>query len=1499
MKRRAILKIQQSVVGSIYINVQVQFENKEKREGNMRKKVTALLLSLCMAMSCTMPAALAAPLANGEGGTQAEKSVTEPVKDSVLPSANQYEYQKQELAAFCHFGPNTFNEIEWGEHYGNRTPSDIFKLEENFDADTLVSTLKKAGFKKLIVTAKHHDGFCIWNSKYTTYDVESTNYAKHNYDGMGGDILAEISKACTEQNMDMGLYLSPWDIHDESYGYYDENHKPTSKENDAKDYNVYYNNQLEEILGNSKYGNNGHFKEVWMDGAKGSGANAQDYDFQTWFKTIQKHEGKEAGYSSDCMLFGAGAYSTVRWIGNEAGYANEETWSKSNVDKKNNTIDSNQTGAQNTFIGFENGNQWTVPEVDARITDGWFWGTKKCTPKSIESLANMYFNSVGHNAPLLLNIPPNNKGGVDQAILNRVTEFGENIKQSFKTNLAKTAQSEQIRGNSKSYAPVNVLDGDNKTYWTVDDGITTGVLQVGLGEEKTFDVVSIEESIEFGQRIKQFKVEYRSNHGEWKTFDQGTTIGAKRLCRRAPVKADELRITVTTSSAVPMISEVGVFKVSQGFEKPGAAPTGMDVIDIENAAFNLKNGWNKETGDQYLNGTNAWANAGTSAELTFTGSKVYLIGTKDPNHGTAKITIDKGTPVTINTNATSRSVGQILFTSNDLAAGQHTLKLETTNKAIGLEGAYVINNGGLGMIGIEEANYTMDEASEIQVKLVRVGGSTGAVTVNFAPNPGSAIQDDYDTECSQTITFEDGVKEKTAVVRTRRNTKPTGDQYFTVELSSPNKDLILGFNSSARINITDAESLTVEKLQALVNECDALKKEHFATTGWTEFAQALSNAKAKLAEGNLSNEVLRETYDSLKNAKSKLVLRNAYTAEDRFQFPANPGGTTVMEAEWLELHNNTEGDNNWPLQITDADWASNGKFLNCLNANDSAKLYYNAERAGTYTAVVTYRSGDAQNSIEWKEATGKVTENHVTAGASDNARATHTAEFQFVVTEPGEGEITFKGGERKAPQIDKIEITASDVELYTYQVTKSTGANGTIEGPDTVTEGQNAVFIITPAEGYSVADVKVNGVSVGGVTTYTVENVTSDLKVEATFSKADFQYTAEDPFIFPNAVNQTATLEAEYATLHNTGDNEQWPLQISNGDWASCKKFVNSLNKGDSITIPYRADVAGLYTVTVTYRSGSVTNYLDWSEENGKIVAGTASAGNADSGVTKTTSFEFDVKTAGAGVLHFAPKTADSPQLDKFEITMKKAAPVPTETPAPTDEPVPTETPVPTDKPVPTETPIPTDEPIHTETPVPTEEPVHTEQPAAPAAPDAMWLANLSQIAAIGNGGKVTVNAGREIVVPHYIWQAFYGKNVTVTIQRGLDNFVFNGLDLSTTGFNPDASHNLTDLLSYIGRRYDKPAEPVKAEKVKEPVVTESPAATEAPAETVKPNPTAEPEATAEPTAVPEATEEPESDVPAEAENGKNGVPFALWILLVLIAAGVVTVVVVKHRKQD
>jgi len=1212
----------------------------------------------------------AAETTNWVGDENLTGNAEAPAKDKVVPDKNQFRYQKEELAAFCHFGPNTFNEIEWGEHYGDKKPSEIFTLKQDFDAETLVKTLKDAGFKKLIVTAKHHDGFCIWDSKYTDYDVKESGYKDKNGES---DILAEISKACTDQNMDMGLYLSPWDIHEPSYGYKDENGQPTTPENDKKDYNEFYNNQLEEILGNPKYGNNGKFVEVWMDGAKGSGANAQEYNFQKWFDTIQKYEGKGVdGRDADCMLFGAEAYTTVRWIGNELGIAGKDTWSKSKVDKNANTINSNKQG--NATVGFEDGNQWTVPEADARITSGWFWGTQKNTPKTMEELSDMYFNSVGHNATLLLNVPPNNQGTVDEAILKRVEEFGKNVKESFDENLAKaegaSVKVSSVRGNAQTYKPSNMIDENDDTYWTTDDGTKSGEILIDLGKETKFDVVSVEEAIQNGQRINNYKVEYRNgDSGAWTLLEEGKTIGAKRLCRTSETTARQIKITVgTTDGKVPMISEVGVYKTTEGMEKANPIPKGMEVIDVtdknveDGKGFTFKGTWHDENQPQYINGTNTWANKDAEFELKFHGTKAYLFGTVDPGHGTVEITVDDGKPVTVDTKASKRAVGQKWFETPDLEDGDHTIKLKVTGKAAGIEAAAVINNGGKGMIELESDSYTMNEDETKSLKVKRVGGTKGKITAKLQPNPGTAIQDDYDTTLIPEIVLEEGQTETTADVKTRRNKNKTGDQYFTAEITDVSEGAILGFNKKAKINIKDMES-SEGSLAALVKECESYKKDWF-TSGWDEFDSALKQAKIVLEDKNATPEKRNEAETALKKAKDGLVKREKYTAEDPFVFPWREKANATLEAEFAELHNTGAADEKWKLSVSDGDWASNKKFINCLNGDDTIAIPYKVEKPGTYHVKLTYRSGSADNSLAWKDDAGNIKAGSVVAG-NTNANETKTVDFDIVATKAGSGILTLEGDTKDAPQLDMFEITpGDDIQRAEFTVNASVeGDGGTItpDGATTVTEGNDVTFKITPDKTHKVADVLVNGESVGAVTSYTLKDVKENATVVAKFAPA--AYTEENRFNFPTEVNGTAiTAEAEHFALKNVGTGEAWPLQVSAADWASNGYFVNAMNSGDQITLHYHAEKPGKYKATVQFRSGDTNNGLTWSEADNKIAAQTEvmKIGAGDKAkATHTQDIEFVVNEAGDGTLVFTAPEKNAPQLDKFDITLvEEKAPV-------------------------------------------------------------------------------------------------------------------------------------------------------------------------------------------------------------------------------------------------
>lgn len=1262
----------------------------------MRKKALSMLMGLVLGVTTIFSSVgtMGVTVYAAENGvTDAEctdKDTAAPTPDDTVPDANQYKYQKDELAAFCHFGPNTFNELEWGfdqstqkKLYAGRTPDQIFTLESDFDAETLVTTLKNAGFKKLIVTAKHHDGFCIWNSAYTDYDIASTSYKNGE-----GDILAEISAACTAANMDMGLYLSPWDVAESTFG------SDGGSINNA--YNEYYNNQLEEILSNPKYGNKGHFVEVWMDGANGYNNVPQTYNFEKWFATIQKYEGKEAGYKADCMLFGAGTHTTVRWIGNENGFADDTTWAKSRIsngqiynDESQRAGDYKGDPTDGYSNGYEDGNHWTVPEADARITSGWFWGTQKNTPRTLTNLAEMYFRSVGHNATLLLNVPPNNEGKVDQAILDRVVEFGQNVQDTFRTNLAKangtTITASNVRGNDIDFKPGNAVDDDDAKYWTTDDGTTSGSLTIKWDSAKRFDVVSIEEAIQNGQHINSYEVEYKENdNASWQTMERGVTVGSKRLIRTSPISATQIRITVGTSTGkVPQLSEVGVYKASKGFQLSGAAPDGMDSTSVNDTTkFKFSpSGWNPQKGPTYINGQNTWSNkADASFTYEFDGTKVYLMGTKDPNHGQADVYIDNmDTPVaTIDTHDTVRSTGAKIFESADLENGHHTLKLVAkTTAAIGVEAAYVINNGGKGMLEIENETYTMNENSDLAVKIKRVGGTTGEITAKLEPNPGSAIQKHFNTELISTVQFANGESEKVISPAAHANRVPTtdGDVYFTLELSSSSP--VIGLASSAKVTILDADAITRDSLNTLITESEGLK-EHLYSEGWDAFAKALKTAQEVVANENATDATIRSAYTELDKAKAALKVREKYTENDRFNFPWRAETSAKLEAEFAtEMTDDTEANNGYPIQINDHAQASNRKYVNAMGPKDTLKYAYHADKAGTYHVVMRYLSGSdpsTKNSIKITEAGGKIAEQEVIVDPKkeSNKPVFADAEFDIEVVTPGDGMIVITPPKKKSgldgngPGIDYFIISPENVVLDKFAITATAGKGGTITTKDLtdgkITEGENATFTITPNSGYEIADVKVDGQSIGKKTSYTFKDVDKDHKIEATFAFAN--YTAENPFEFPTTKGTIKTLEAEHATtITEACGATEWRCEVNSEDWASNGKYINSLNKtstgADSVAYAYNAPVAGTYKVTVTYRSGSDTNKLAWSEQGGKITASQVATPNSKVNnvlQAKTVEFNMVVTTAGAGTLVFTAPDGDSPQTDKFDIELVKLA---------------------------------------------------------------------------------------------------------------------------------------------------------------------------------------------------------------------------------------------------
>lgn len=440
-----------------------------------------------------------------------------------LPSQTQLAYLEDELAAFIHFGPNTFYDQEWGT--GQEDPERFNPTR--LDAREWVRVLKETGFKKLILVVKHHDGFVLYPTAHTDYSVKASPWRNGE-----GDLLLEVSQAATEFDMDMGVYLSPWDAHSPLY----------HVEREA-DYNAYYLAQLKEILSNPAYGNGGKFAEVWMDGARGEGAQKVNYEFEKWFETIRELQG-------DCLIFSTEGTS-IRWIGNERGYAGDPLWQKVNSDKLG-------TEAELDYLqhGDPSGTIFSIGEADVSIRPGWFYHEDQDS-KSLEELVEIYFHSVGRGTPLLLNIPPNQDGLFDAKDIERLYEFAAYRNELYKEDLALGAK---VSGPALSadFACHHLTDGLETSSWASDADLPIQ-LELDLGSPKTFDVIELREDLKLGQRIAAFHVLVEVD-GVWQEFGTGFTVGHKRLLRGPLVEAQKVRVMITEAQDLPVLTKISLYK---------------------------------------------------------------------------------------------------------------------------------------------------------------------------------------------------------------------------------------------------------------------------------------------------------------------------------------------------------------------------------------------------------------------------------------------------------------------------------------------------------------------------------------------------------------------------------------------------------------------------------------------------------------------------------------------------------------------------------------------------------------------------------------------------------------------------------------------------------------------------------------------------------------------------------------------------------------------------
>ena len=464
---------------------------------------------------------------------------------NIVPTPNQLAWQGLEFIAFAHFGMNTFTDREWGE--GTEDPA-LFNPVD-FDAGQWARVVKEAGMKMIIVTAKHHDGFCLWPSKLTEHSVKRSPWR----DGRG-DVVRDVAEACRESGLKFGVYLSPWDRHEPTYG-------------DSPVYNEFFRSQLRELL--TGYG---EVTEVWFDGACGEGPNGkrQVYNWPSYYRVVRELQPKT-------VIFGMGP--DVRWVGTESGYGRETEWSvvpmqvseTVGVTKGSGELPSlDELFIPGDMTADDLGSRkklesaralaWYPAETDVSIRPGWFYHAgQDAEVKTPEKLVDIYFSSVGRNGVLLLNIPPDRRGRVHDSDVKSLMGMRRILDETFKTDFASGAK---IKASSerKGCRAAFLVDGDNATFWTTDEGIEQAKLELELRQEQTFNVAMLQEYIRAGHRVEEFALEAWDGR-EWRAFAKGTTIGYKRLLRFPEVTARKVRLVVAKSRSSPSLSSFDLFKM--------------------------------------------------------------------------------------------------------------------------------------------------------------------------------------------------------------------------------------------------------------------------------------------------------------------------------------------------------------------------------------------------------------------------------------------------------------------------------------------------------------------------------------------------------------------------------------------------------------------------------------------------------------------------------------------------------------------------------------------------------------------------------------------------------------------------------------------------------------------------------------------------------------------------------------------------------------------------
>lgn len=455
------------------------------------------------------------------------------------PTPRQLAWHELEYYGFLHFTVNTFTDKEWG--YGDEDPA-IFDPTE-LDVNQWVRVAKEAGMTCLILTAKHHDGFSLWPSAYTAHSIKNSPYKNGQ-----GDLVRELADACSAAGLKFGVYLSPWDRNHPEYG------RPA--------YIEYFRNQLRELLTNY-----GEIQEVWFDGANGGdgyygGAREERridhttyYDWENTWAIVRELQ-------PDAILF-SDIGPDIRWVGNEKGFAGDPCWATYTPKprEEGKPVAPGMTKYQEAEHGHVDGRYWLPAEVDVSIRPGWFYhADQNDRVRTPENLMELYYQSVGRGASLLLNIPPDPRGLIHENDVAALMGFRELRDAIFDVDLTRgaSATADNTRGDEPAFSAGNVLDGDHRTYWAADDGVTSASITIDLDRETTIDHVVLQEYIALGQRILRFSVEAWADGG-WKPLAEGTSIGWKRILPVERTATTRIRFNILEAKACPTLATLSLY----------------------------------------------------------------------------------------------------------------------------------------------------------------------------------------------------------------------------------------------------------------------------------------------------------------------------------------------------------------------------------------------------------------------------------------------------------------------------------------------------------------------------------------------------------------------------------------------------------------------------------------------------------------------------------------------------------------------------------------------------------------------------------------------------------------------------------------------------------------------------------------------------------------------------------------------------------------------------